>query len=83
MRRNTDGKRHLFWDRPGERPIHLGPRHLAILEVYRAVRCSMLNSVAAVAGRVACYGFTASAADLESSAAGCPSSPRRFSNGSM
>ncbi len=27
--------------------------------------------------------FTASAADLESSAAGFPSSPRRFSNGSM
>jgi len=40
--------------------------------------------VAAVAGRgFTPYGFTASAADLESSAAGFPSSPRRFSNGSM
>src|SRR5437762_8464547 len=36
-----------------------------------------------VAGRGPCYGFAASAADLESSAAGFPSSPRRFSNGSM
>ena len=47
----------------------------------KPTRCEV--ALTGVAGRGSCYGFAYSIADLESSPAGFPSSPRRFSNGSM